>query len=249
MPKKYQEYDPEDDNDIDDLFDDADSHEHHHHTHDEHDHEHHDHEHHEHEHDHEHHDHEHHEHEHDHEHHDHEHHEHELSSPEEIRKRARLFTLADFLHFFPEAALPITLSEDDALMYSQHNDLLPGPVTFQFIVSYETSDPDGYTEYVPCFRLPTTQQYEAIVFWKAELLENGFFLATYTKDGRQISCNRIAGMRLDGDKVIQSVATVEASRQVYTVEGSTATDLTGFDATATRPAIVYIGEDGVITSS
>lgn len=189
-----------------------------------------------------------HHHHHDHDGHDHGHHHHH-HTPDEVRKRARLYTLPDLLHFFPEVELPITVSDDDARIYSQHNDLLPGPLTFQFIVSYEATDPDGYTEYVPCFRLPTAQHYEAIVYWKAELLESGFYLATYNKEGRQISCQRIAGMRVSDDKVIQTVATIEASRQVYSAEGTSTTDLTGFDAAATRPSIAYISDDGLIATA
>lgn len=169
--------------------------------------------------------------------HDHEHHSH----PAPIRVR-----FADFLHFFPLIEPPVALNEEDARSFSQHNEPIPALLIHQFINLFEDEEPDEFTEYVACFQLPATDAYHALIYWKAELLGNGFFLATYTKSGQQLSRYRISGLNWDGQHLQQSVATIEASMNIYIAHGGSNANQTSFDASSTRTELVSIEADGTI---
>ena len=126
-----------------------------------------------------------------------------------------------FLEVFPEVELPVTLSADLDINFSKRNPPLP-PVTIdRFIVGNNggaLSD-DEYTEYVPCFRVPETYEFQAVVYWRGGLLDYQYILATYDKTGVLLDRATIAGTTSDGAKVVQSVANFDDDWTIRVISG------------------------------
>jgi hypothetical protein len=155
-----------------------------------------------------------------------------------------------FLQKFPEAALPVLLSEDAHHDFALENEPLPTVAITQYIARYEAVEPDEFTEYVPCFRLPKNiglnDHVQAVVYWKAGLMNYDYVLATYnTKTGSMIDKKAIAGMKVIEDKIKQIVASIDDKRFIYVAE-SDAKNHFDFDADATRMRQLEILENGII---
>ena len=76
--------------------------------------------------------------------------------------------------------MPVTLGEDTHHVFSTENEPLSDAMIAQFIHPTEpvVSD-DEFTEYVPCFAIDDTEQFIALVWWKATLLNYEYGLATF----------------------------------------------------------------------
>ena len=71
----------------------------------------------------------------------------------------------------------------------------------QFINVFEDNDMDDLTEYVPCFKIPKTDGFHAVIYWKAELMNYQFVLITYDKAGNFIDSRTLAGTTSNGEIV------------------------------------------------
>ncbi len=128
----------------------------------------------------------------------------------------------EFVHFlerFPTLDLPITLGEESHLTFSRENKPLPGAMIDAFLLPLEGEVPDDMTEFVPCFQLPGTKGYAAIVYWKAELLNYQYKVVTFDPKGNFIDQKVIAGTYFDGEEMTQSMATLTDELQIYIVSG------------------------------
>jgi hypothetical protein len=130
-----------------------------------------------------------------------------------------------FLEIFPEIDLPITLSDDSAIEFSKKNDPIPALMIGQFI----DAEQDDFTEYIACLRISKTDDFHAIIYWKAALLSYQYVLATYTKNGQLIDKSVIAGTYSDGKSLTKSVATIDEDWIIYIVSGQTAADAPTYD--------------------
>ena len=79
---------------------------------------------------------------------------------------------------------------------------------------------DEFTEYLPCCSIPFTQQFHAVIYWKASLLNYEYVLATYGLRGKFITKETIGGTKVDGDVLTHSVATIDEDWLIHIVEGS-----------------------------
>ena len=136
-----------------------------------------------------------------------------------------------FLEKFPEIELPVTLTDDSAMEFSQKNDPLPPQMIRQFIGN---ADDDEFTEYIACMRIPKTYDFHAIIYWKAALMHYQYVLATYTKKGELIDKSVIAGTYSDGKSLTKSVATIEEDWIIYIVSGQAAADAPTYDASTSN---------------
>ena len=109
-------------------------------------------------------------------------------------------TFKDFLSKFPEIALPVTLTEESHHHFSRTNDPLPAVMIEQFLLHIETEQVDEFTEYIPCFRIPETDGFHAIVYWKAGLMTYEYTMLTFNKDGISID-KRVIASRLEFDSI------------------------------------------------
>lgn len=152
----------------------------------------------------------------------------------------------DFLFKFPEVELPVTLSEETLAVFSKENDPINSLMAYQFINVFEDNDMDDMTEYVPCFKVPKTENFHAIVYWKAELLNYQFVLMTYDKAGNYIDSRTLAGTTSNGELVIKSVATFGEDWSIYIVSGAQETTADIYDAGTSTTTELELAPDGVI---
>lgn len=127
-----------------------------------------------------------------------------------------MISFEQFLSFFPEIELPITLSEDSHFDFSQHNKPLPAVAIDTYLA---TEADDDLTEYVACFKVPQTKGFHAIVWWKAGLLEYEYQLATFDESGNPIDKRAIASTKASGNALVRSVVTIETDWLINIVEG------------------------------
>ena len=106
----------------------------------------------------------------------------------------------DFLERFPELPLPLTLRDDSHHDFEQ-NKPLSDEMIASYITRYEIGQVDDFTEYVACFSFPKVakQPYQAVVYWKAALMQYDYVLATYSLDGNMIDKKAIAGTKVVGN--------------------------------------------------
>jgi hypothetical protein len=131
----------------------------------------------------------------------------------------------DFTHFlekFPKLELPVTLNDEAQHIFSKNNDPLPPLMVQQHILPLEANSPDEFTEFIPCFSIPQTYEFHAVVYWKAELMTYQYILVTFDKKGNFIDQKVLAGLYSDGSKVTQSVATIEPDWMIHVASGQVA---------------------------
>jgi hypothetical protein len=152
----------------------------------------------------------------------------------------------DFLLKFPEVELPVTLSEETLTIFSKENPPINTLMAHQFINVFEDNDMDDMTEYIPCFKVPKTENFHAVVYWKAELLNYQFVLITYDKSGNFIDSHTLAGTTSNGELVIKSVATFGEDWSIYIVSGAQETNADMYDAGTSTTTELELAPDGVI---
>jgi hypothetical protein len=150
----------------------------------------------------------------------------------------------NYLGRFPEIELPITL-RDDSNHDFEANPPLQSEMIEQYITRYEAVEMDEFTEYLACFSLPANEKFQAIVYWKAGLLNYDFVVATHSKDGNMIDKKAIAGIKVVGQDITRSIATINEDLSINIAEG---VEINGseFNADTTKARRFQIQENGLI---
>lgn len=151
-----------------------------------------------------------------------------------------------FIDFFPAISLPITLGEDTHITFSRQNKPLHQEVIREFIEPLEDQVFDDTMEVVPCFQIADIKDFYAIVYWKAELMSYQYILVTISKDREVIDKKTIAGTFSDGVRLIQSVATINETRQIYVASGQSEADQEEYEAASSSVQRMAILDDGQI---
>lgn len=177
-----------------------------------------------------------------------------------------------FLEKFPELPLPITLGEDTHHHFSQQNDVLPQRMIEQFILPLEMTGLDDIeaegegsaspkrsidlleeeelVEFIPCFKIPDTHDFHAIVYWRAGLMSYQYILVTFNKNGLVIDYSVIAGTYSDGKSLTQSVATITEDWEIVVVSGQGDVNHPDqYDAASSRATRYELLPDGKIAKS
>lgn len=143
--------------------------------------------------------------------------------------------------------MPVTLGEDTHHTFSTENEPLSDALISQFIHPTETvlAD-DEFTEYVPCFSIDGTEQFIAVVWWKAELLNYEYVLATFNDKGQLISRQVIAGTSIQDGAVTRAVAVINDEWEITIGEGTSPDGNTVFDPTTSRTRNLEILATGEI---
>ena len=152
----------------------------------------------------------------------------------------------DFLLKFPEVELPVTLNDETLSVFSKENDPISSLMAQQHINVFEDTEMDDMTEYVPCFKIPNTEGFHAVVYWKAALLNYQFVLITYDKSGNFIDSRTLAGTTSNGELVIKSVATIGEDWTIYLVSGAQDVHSPFYDAGTSTTTEIELGPDGII---
>ena len=143
-------------------------------------------------------------------------------------------TFSQFLDKFPEVELPITLTEESHLEFSRRNLPLPQEMIFEFIHAIEQSEFDEFTEFIPCVKLPKTDGFNAIIYWRAGLMDYEYTLATFSEKGQFIEKKVIAGTKVHDGSLVRSVATIEDDWLIYIVLGKSDPNEEKFTAVDSR---------------
>ncbi len=157
-------------------------------------------------------------------------------------------TFADFLAKFPPITMPATLGEDTHHTFGTENMPLSDALIAKFIHPVERVDADDeFTEYLPCFAIDNTEQFIALVWWKATLLNYEYVLSTFQADGQLISRQVIGFTRVERDGSIhRAVATINEEYEILIAEGRSSGPGDAFDPTTSRTRHVEIMANGEI---
>ncbi len=153
---------------------------------------------------------------------------------------------AEFIEFFPELDLPLSLLPDVSQIPV---DPLPLPGTLQeaFILPFEAHEVDEFTEFVPFGRIASTKDFHVMVYWKASLLRYEYILATYSNEGVPLSHAIVGGIRYEEEGVLHSVAVLHEDLQIVIAEGLVDEQLLGMDPAQTQTYQMAISPEGIIT--
>lgn len=151
-----------------------------------------------------------------------------------------------FIAKFPPVNLPITLGEETHHVFGIENEPLSDALIESFILPVDQADLDEFTEYVPCFSIADTENFVAVVWWKAELLNYEYTLATYTVQGQLIGREVIAGTRVTDGKVFRAVAFINEEYEITIGEGESPDGNQLFDPTTSKTRYLEIMVNGEI---
>lgn len=124
----------------------------------------------------------------------------------------------DFLERFPKIELPVTLTEAMISEFEKNTDPFTPAMISEFIPEHADENAE-YVEYVPCFRIPDTHDFHAVIVWRGDLMKYHFLMMTYDKHGKMLASATIAGTESDGKSILRSVATIESDWIIHIVEG------------------------------
>jgi len=154
-------------------------------------------------------------------------------------------SFGELLGYFPPVELPITLTSDIHHIFLRENKPLPEAFITKFLQP-PNEEADPYTEYAACFRLPGSDQYQAIVYWKASLMTYEYILATYQPSGRFITSRIIGGTKSDGESLLKRIATIDEESLILIAEGIGPLDERQYNANQSHTFQLEIAETGDI---
>lgn len=161
----------------------------------------------------------------------------------------KAISFSQFLAKFPLIELPVLLNEETHHTFSTENSPLPEAMIQEFILPIEDANTDEFTEFIPCFQLPLKEEYHAMVYWRAGLMQYQYTLATFTKKGLFIDKRIIAGTFIRGETITQSVATINESFEIFVASGQSHTQSDEYDATSSTAYELEIAPDGQIVNT
>jgi hypothetical protein len=116
----------------------------------------------------------------------------------------------------------------------------------QSIMSNFESEIDEFSEFIPCFRLPDTDQYIGLIYWKASLLKYEYVLVTLnSKSYQMISRKVICGTIVSGEILKKSAAYIDEERIIHISAGAIIAGNT-YDPANSQAFYMEIMEDGTI---
>jgi len=152
--------------------------------------------------------------------------------------------LEKILHYFPETELPVLISEDHLSEFESNSDPFPQVFIDEVLLDWE-KDADEFTEFIPCFRLPKEEKFNAIVYWKGALLKYDFVLVTLDKNGELINKKSISSTIVNDNVIKKSVASIEPDLIINIIAGQTL-DGDEYDASVSKAFAMEILPTGEI---
>ena len=152
--------------------------------------------------------------------------------------------LEKILHYFPETELPVLISEDHLSEFEINSDPFPQVFIDEVLLDWE-KDADEFTEFIPCFRLPKEEKFNAIVYWKGALLRYDFVMVTLDKNGELINKKSIASTIVHDNVIKKSVASIEPDLIINIIAGQTL-DGEEYDASMSKAFAMEILSTGEI---
>jgi hypothetical protein len=154
-----------------------------------------------------------------------------------------------YLRKFPELELPLTIDESSIHTFTQENEPLSVQMVEEFIMPYEIEEVDDLTEYVPCFRIANTKEFQAVVYWRAGLMSYQYVLSTFEKNGKFIDQRTLAGTYSNGKIVTNSVARIDEDWTIYVITGQMEDEKALYDASKSKTVELELLPDGKIVDA
>lgn len=159
----------------------------------------------------------------------------------------RKTTFKQFLDRFPVVTLPLHLNEDSHHLFSTTNLPLSHELVATYILPAEGKEDFGeFTEVVACCQLPKLGDFHALIYWLADLLDYRYKLITFSPKGQLIDRCELSGMRYEGERLFQSVTTIEADGSIIIAEGWSKSDGSDFKASDSKAQSIEINADGYL---
>lgn len=132
-----------------------------------------------------------------------------------------IYSFPDFIARFPLVSMPVTLGEETHHVFGTENEPFPAGMITQYILPVEgILEQDEFTEFLPCFAIEDTENFIAVVWWKAELLNYEYRLATFDTTGTLIDHKVIACTKVLSDGSVQrAVAHINEEWEIHIAEG------------------------------
>ncbi len=153
-----------------------------------------------------------------------------------------------YITYFPEVDLPVTLSDEKVMTFSSENKALPAGFISEFIEPIE-KEIDEMTEFIPCLKIPNTENFTALVYWKGSLMKYEFILVTYNKRNRVISRKSIASVIVEGELVKKSVASIDEDLIISIIAGENQKADEAYDPKNSKAFSMEILGDGEVIFS
>lgn len=158
-------------------------------------------------------------------------------------------TIKQFLAFFEEVELPLTLTEELTHTFDRHAKPLPAHLIGAFIVVVDEGNIDEFTEYIPCFKLPIEDDYFAVVYLKAALLSYEYHLVTYDEKGGIVDHVNLGGIVSNGDLIKRSVTSISADLIISKLEGVADKREKMYDSSKSKAIYYELLPNGVLVRS
>jgi hypothetical protein len=162
-------------------------------------------------------------------------------------KKERKIGFDQFVDFFPEIELPVTITEESSLDFSRLNTPFSGEAISKFIIPIE-AETGEFTEYLPCFRLKDTGKIHALVYWKASLLNYEYKMVTFDNEGKLIDGKVIAGTITNQETIIRTVSTIDEDWIIHTVVGQQKSDSKELNTESQAYTLELIGTGEIVFS-
>jgi len=124
----------------------------------------------------------------------------------------------DFIAYFPSIELPIVLTDTSASEFSKFNQPFSGTIVEKYFNSWDKKI-DEFTEYIPCFRIPDTGNFIAIVYYKATLLNYGFYIVSFDLKGNFISYKPLNNIHFENNLLSNAVTFIDEDWIIKIVAG------------------------------
>lgn len=139
----------------------------------------------------------------------------------------------------------MTISKDVEYDFSAGNAPIPVPMIEEHILPVE-EDTDDLTEFIACFRIAKLKDFHATVYWKAGVLNYQYVLCTWTKGGKLIDRQVIAGTFADGATITKSFARIDNDMTIYIISGQSDGMESVYDAEKSTAIEMELLPDGKI---
>jgi hypothetical protein len=125
-----------------------------------------------------------------------------------------LVAFSDFLEAFPPADLPVVVTSETHHEIAEHFPGFPAALLEGYILEPEEVW-DEFTEFMPCFRFSVTAKIAGIVWWRATLEGNDYFLQTHLISGHRVDRMRLAGTRYHEKGLWHTVASIGRDLEIF----------------------------------
>lgn len=160
-----------------------------------------------------------------------------------MSKKKKELPFSEFLQFFPEVDLPITLSDDSTLEFSRRNKPFTDDALNDFIFTWDT-EVDELTEFIPCCQIRASDAFHTIVYWKAGLNKYEYYLVTINKSGELINRKVISSTIIEESTIKKSLAHITEDLIIHIMAGAKNEQQLDYDPDMSKAFSMEILDDG-----